>query len=416
MVARSVRKTDRGTYYFQIQRQRLPFLTNYSLLLLLHIFVPPPNVKLRDLSRARVFYEGEYKEFKKFRDISLYLSPGLTLYRNERSQYILFRGKDKDMDKILDVIEMDGFKSFVEEKHHNKYNRDDSKYYNDERWEDLSDDDEIYEMKYENFKKAHQNFSRRVFGRIISSVRFFQAFNEAGLEENSSSFEEIDRLPDNMTDLLTEMKKKGYESEDMEDDDDGETKEEGELVEEKGEEKEEEEEEEKEEEEEEEEVELEEFKFKGIDFLVHTKTGFRFNKDFKIEGIFADERAYGFDRIDVFEIGSGQILVDNKNRIFETGTLTTEPFSTEGERVGGWREAEIMNRELKNLLNVVEEVEFENQLINRYKVIKMDNETHYVDKEGKHFIRENGEFKRVKTRTIKKKKKKKKAEQEEKKE
>jgi len=221
------------------KRDRRPFLSNYGMLILLHFYAPPPNVLLRDLSRARLFYQGrggqEYKDFKKYRDISVFTSPAITLYKNERDVYILFRGRDKRLDRLLDHLDEIHFYSFIEEKGYNRKNKRWSKYYKKrkieqrERGEDTDTDEEEapeegqYALQYDNFKKAHQNFSRRLFGRIISSVRFYQAYEEGG-GKDLLNFEKIDRLPDNLTDLLTEMKSKGYDSQDMEDDDDGERK------------------------------------------------------------------------------------------------------------------------------------------------------------------------------------------------
>ena len=235
------------------RRDRRPFLSNYGLLTLLHLYVPPPNATLKELSRARIFYEnrpgGRYKDFKRYQDISIYTSPALTLYKNPDRIFILFRGKDKEMDTLLDLLENIKFEAFIEEKGYNRDNESWSKYYKrrveqgieiEEKKSDDGNDNE-YALQYENFKKAHQNFSRRLFGKIISSRRFADAFYDANEGKDIVSYEKIDRLPENLTDLLTQLKDDGYKSEDMADnDEDGEEKEEGELVEEKdGEEKEE---------------------------------------------------------------------------------------------------------------------------------------------------------------------------------
>ena len=299
------------------RRDRRPFLSNYGLLTLLHLYVPPPpNATLRELSRARIFYEnrpgGSYKDFKRYRDICIYTSPALTLYKDPSNIYILFRGKDKEMDTLLDLLENINFEAFIEEKGYNRKNKKWSKYYKRrveqegngtmaewrEMWglssEDGDDDDALqydneYALQYENFKKAHQNFSRRLFGKIISSRRFADAFLDANESKDIVSYEKIYNLPANLTDLLTQLKDNGYKSEDMADnDEDGEEKEEGELVEEKDE---------------------------GGD------------GEEKEEGELVEE----IDEKDVVVIlkGDNNYLVDNKNRV-----LKTDPI----EVIGKWNE------------------------------------------------------------------------------
>jgi len=283
------------------RRDRRPFLSNYGLLTLLHLYVPPPNATLKELSRARIFYEnrpgGRYKDFKRYQDISIYTSPALTLYKNLNNIFILFRGKDKEMDTLLDLLENIKFEAFIEEKGYNRDNESWSKYYKrrveqgieiEEKKSDDGNDNE-YALQYENFKKAHQNFSRRLFGKIISSRRFADAFYDANEGKDIVSYEKIDRLPENLTDLLTQLKDNGYKSEDMADnDEDGEEKEEGELIEEKDE---------------------------GGD------------GEEKEEGELVEE----IDEKDVVVIlkGDNNYLVDNKNRV-----LKTDPI----EVIGKWNE------------------------------------------------------------------------------